>query len=111
MVFFSPEMFIGGVFIFAGVAIKLFPPKSRRLYGYRTPLSLKSERNWKEGNKLSAKLFILSGCLNVLIDFILLISFPSKIAVRVIVCLLLMIISSIYIIVITEKKLKETDRY
>ena len=110
MAFFSTEMVIGGLFIFTEAVLKFFPPKSRSLYGYRTPLSLKSERNWKESNKLSAKLFILSGCLNVLIDFMLLISFPSKIAVRVIVSLLLMIISSIFIIVTTEKKLKEIDR-
>ena len=103
-------MVIGGFFIFAGAVLKIFPPKSRSLYGYRTPLSLKSERNWKKGNKLSAKLLILSGCLNILIDFILVISFPSKIAIRVLVSLLLMIISSILIIVITEKKLKEIDR-
>ena len=102
-------MVIGGLFIFAGTVLKTFPPKSRRLYGYRTPLSLKSEQNWKEGNKLSAKLLILSGCLILLIDFILLMSFPSKIAVRVIVCLLLMIILSILMFVITEKKLKEID--
>lgn len=110
MVFFSTEMVIGVFFISAGAVLKIFPPKSRSLYGYRTPLSLKSERNWKEGNKLSAKLSILGGCLIILIDFILLVSFPSQIALRVLVSLLLMIISSILIIVITEKKLKEIDR-
>jgi uncharacterized membrane protein len=110
MAFFSMEMVIGGFFILAGAVLKIFPPRSRNLYGYRTPLSLKSERNWKEGNKLSAKLFILGGCLNILIDFMLLMSMPSKIAIRVLVSLLLMIISSIYIIVTTEKRLKEIDR-
>lgn len=109
MIFFSIEMFIGIIFISAGLLLKFFPPKSRGLYGYRTPLSLKSERNWKEGNKLSAKLFILSGCLNLLIDFVLLMSFPSKFSLRVLVSLLLMIISSILIIIITDKKLKEID--
>jgi uncharacterized membrane protein len=110
MTFFSTEMVIGGFFIVAGAVLKIFPPQSRSLYGYRTPLSLKSVRNWKEGNKLSANLFILSGCLNILVDFILLMSFPSKIALRVLVSLSLMIISSILIIIITEKKLKEIDR-
>ncbi len=110
MTFFSTEMVIGGFFIAAGAVLKTFPPKSRSLYGYRTPLSLKSVQNWKEGNKLSANLFILSGCLNILVDFILLMSFPSKIALRVLVSLSLMIISSILIIIITEKKLKEIDR-
>ena len=110
MAFFSTEMVIGSLFIAAGAVLKIFPPKSRSLYGYRTPRSLKSVQNWKEGNKLSANLFILSGCLNILVDFILLISFPSKIALRVLVSLSLMIISSILIIIITEKKLKEIDR-
>lgn len=110
MVFFSMEMVIGGVFILAGIVLKIFPPKSRKLYGYRTPRSLKSERNWKGANKLSAKLSILSGCLILLVDFILLISFPSKMALRVIVSILLMIILSIFMMVITERKLKEMDR-
>jgi uncharacterized membrane protein len=110
MIFYSAEMIIGGLFIVAGALLKFFPPKTRNLYGYRTPLSMKSEQNWEEGNKLSAKLLMLSGCLILLIDFTLIITVPSNIRMRVLVCLSLMIITSILTIVITEKRLKEIDK-
>jgi uncharacterized membrane protein len=110
MVFFSPEMIIGALFISTGALLKFYPPKSRNIYGYRTPLSMKNARNWEEGNKLSAKLLMLSGCLILLTDFTLLVIIPSNIATRVLICISLMIITSILTIIITEKKLKEIDK-
>jgi uncharacterized membrane protein len=110
MVFFSAEMVSGGFLIFFGGLLKLFPPKTRNLYGYRTSLSLKNDQNWEAGNKTSADLLILGGCLNILTDFVLLFIIPSKRGIRVLICIFLMIMASILTIVITETKLKKIDR-
>ncbi|HEK18841.1 MAG: hypothetical protein C0154_12695 [Mucilaginibacter sp.] len=42
------------------------PKKINSLYGYRTPLSMKNQQNWDEGNRYSAQLMLKLGVILLL---------------------------------------------
>ena len=89
----------------------IFPPKSiNSLYGYRTKRSMADESQWKEGNRFSALLMILFGLISAAAGFSgsLLIRMTQPFAL--IVQAVLLIAISVLIIVLTERRLKQTGR-
>lgn len=52
----------GGLMVIAGFLVKCFPPRHiNSLYGYRTRLSMSEDTLWKEGNRYSANVMLISG--------------------------------------------------
>lgn len=89
----------------------IFPPKSiNSLYGYRTKRSMADESQWREGNRFSALLMILFGLISAAAGFAgsLLIRLTQPFAL--IVQAVLLIAISVLIIVLTERRLKQTGR-
>lgn len=62
----GPQL-VGAVFILVALIQKRFQPKKiNSLYGYRTPLSMKNQQNWDEGNRYSAQLMLKLGVILLL---------------------------------------------
>ncbi|WP_259425161.1 SdpI family protein [Bacillus velezensis] len=105
-------MAIGGLLMAAaGISVTFFSPKSiNSLYGYRTKRSMADESQWKEGNRFSALLMILFGLISAAAGFAgsLLIRLTQPFAL--IVQAVLLIAISVLIIVLTERRLKQTGR-
>lgn len=60
----------GTAFLTAGFIQFKFPPKKiNPIYGYRTNLSKKSQRNWDFAQRYSAKLMMISGLIQLLFSF------------------------------------------
>ncbi|MBF8808091.1 MAG: SdpI family protein [Enterococcus lacertideformus] len=57
----TPEMLIGLVFIFCGMVLMAVP--QNYTVGIRLPWTLSSEQNWRQTNRLGAKMFIGGGIL------------------------------------------------
>ncbi|WP_430742935.1 SdpI family protein [Bacillus atrophaeus] len=52
----------GGLMVIVGFLVKCFPPRHiNSLYGYRTRLSMSEDTLWKEGNRYSANVMLISG--------------------------------------------------
>lgn len=89
-----------------------YPPKKiNYIIGYRTPKSMKDERNWKEANKYCSKIMIRLGIITIIISIILLllellniirITEELLVVITIIQVLLLFIP-----IILTENKLKD----
>ncbi|OJW17122.1 MULTISPECIES: SdpI family protein [unclassified Mucilaginibacter] len=62
----GPQL-VGAVFILAAlIQMRFRPKKINSLYGYRTPLSMKNQQNWDEGNRYSAQLMLKLGVILLL---------------------------------------------
>lgn len=82
----------------------LFPPKRINLfYGYRTFRSMKNKENWITANKYSSKIMLISMVILLLISVI----FDCFEYYNDNLLILLIVISFVYIIYSTEKKIKE----
>ncbi|MDJ1632066.1 SdpI family protein [Bacillus velezensis] len=104
-------MVIGGLLmVAAGISVTFFPPKSiNSLYGYRTKRSMADESQWKEGNRFSALLMILFGLISAAGfagDLLIRLTQPFALIVQAV----LLIAISVLIIVLTERRLKQTGR-
>ncbi len=86
---------------------KYFPPKKiNSLYGYRTSTSMKSQENWKLANSYSAHFFLISMSMLLAVSlFLVWINFDATILLAV-----LLVITIVLMIVLTEKKLKEAKK-
>lgn len=61
---------VGALFLVVGATLYAFPPKKRNLfYGYRTPLSMRSQQAWDFAQTFSGlRMLEIGGCL-MLISF------------------------------------------
>lgn len=94
--------------LITGYLLKSFPPKNiNSSAGYRTQMSKKNIETWNKANKYSTKLLINFSWMSALIT---LISSPilgkSYIVVGVFLSIILLIISVITIVMLTERHLK-----
>jgi uncharacterized membrane protein len=98
---------LGLIFLFAGLALKFFPPKKiNGIYGYRTGLSMKEQRYWDFSQKYSGNISALAGIAIILIGFIL--QFLNlHILLSVIISLILAITAATLIIVLTQMAIKK----
>jgi uncharacterized membrane protein len=82
------------------------PNKTNNIYGYRTKLSMQSDKNWKFANKLAAKTLLISNHIillgNILVYHLYLHGFLSSIFLLCIIPCIILIFNIIFI----EIKLK-----
>ncbi|MCB9245303.1 MAG: SdpI family protein [Flavobacteriales bacterium] len=61
-------LLVGVVFLVAGFALRLRPPKKiNPVYGYRTKLSMSGQQAWDLGQKISARYMIRAGLVFVIL--------------------------------------------
>ncbi len=98
----------GPIFILAGIALLIFPPKSvNALYGYRTTRSMVNKEAWQFAQAYSARLMIICGIALSLMAFSST-ALPSlSRGVALSIGLGLTVVMAIIPIVITERKLKK----
>jgi len=66
------EGFIFIILLLAGLALYIFPPKKvNSIYGYRTPRTMKDQKNWDYGQKMSGKLMIISAFVYLALGYLL----------------------------------------
>lgn len=96
------------IILITGYLLKCFPPKDiNGLNGYKTVMSRKNTETWNEANEYSTKLLIKFSWLSLLISVVSsLILGKLYIVVEVFISILLIIISLIVLVVLTEKHLK-----
>ncbi|MDK7375600.1 MULTISPECIES: SdpI family protein [Flavobacteriales] len=92
------------IFLAITILYFVFQPKSRNgIYGYRTPLSKKSDKHWVIANKLASKILLFSSI------FIFIISVIMKYALDKNprgIFLVLLLISFVMTFLMVEKKLR-----
>lgn len=98
------------IMLITGYLLKKFPPKEiNSSVGYRTQMSEKNIETWNEANKYSTKLLIIFSWITVLLTLIIsLILGRSHFEDECLIPILLILISVIVIVVLTEKHLKDT---
>ena len=102
-----PSFITGIVFSLLGWALYLNPPsKINPLMGYRTSMSMKSQENWDFAQHYSSKKMSLAG--NIMVVLSLLSYFiPVETEYKQTGGIVLLVLSSIYIIASTEMALRE----
>jgi uncharacterized membrane protein len=104
---FVISLLVGGIFSLAGFIMLKFPPKSiNHLYGYRTPLSMQSQKHWDYAQGIAAKKMIFLGLLLVGFAFISLLFEISEV-VSILLPLILIISVSLYLFMSVERALKK----
>lgn len=104
--FINPALLCGIVFLIAGIVTKLFPPKKiNYLYGYRTARSMRSLEEWNYAQKYSAIKMIQIAAFLILISIIAMLVLSDLKEFNV-ASFFIVIISIIYLVVKTEKALK-----
>lgn len=100
----------GFIFVIAALFMLKFPPKKiNYLYGYRTSTSIKNIQNWRFAQKYSSFRMIEAGVFLILVSFI----FPYFNLTEtqsVVAGSILLIISVIYILLKTEKAIKQFEK-
>lgn len=104
--YFLPVL-IAAAFILAGSIQYFFPPKQiNSLYGYRTKRSSLNQQNWEAAQTFSAIRLVASGMLLLLVASVIY-YFKMSVNWSVIIALATLLGSIIYVVVSTEKMLKQ----
>jgi len=99
----------GIVFMTAGFIQFKFPPKKiNSIYGYRTKLSMKSQRNWDFAQRYSAKLMMISGLILLLFSLSGWFYNPGS-EYDVIIGMILLILAVIILLTLTQTELKRFE--
>lgn len=76
---YSTSITLATIFMVFGLWLKVYPPKHRNhVFGYRSPLSKRSEEAWIEGNKFSGKLLLVGGFIIMILTLICKYIFPNN---------------------------------
>lgn len=96
----------GIIFIFAGMAVYVFPPKNINfLYGYRTSTSMKSKEHWVFAQRFAAIKIMQSSIFLMISSFLgLVLKIDRK--TETILGIVLTLITVFFILYTTEKALK-----
>ncbi|QSE95840.1 SdpI family protein [Fulvivirga lutea] len=77
------HLVFGPLMTVMGLLFLNFPPKSNNaFYGYRTPMSRKSQETWDFANQLSAKMIVGIGIITSLFQILLIYSLPTESAIN-----------------------------
>lgn len=67
----TTHLIVAGLLLAVSMIMKIWPPKKiNYLYGYRTPRSMKSQRNWDIANNYGSNLIMWAGITNVLVHLL-----------------------------------------
>jgi len=73
---------IGGIIIIYGFLLKVSPPKfSNKILGYKSPMSMKNQNAWYEGNRFFGKLILGGGVIEVIISILILYFYRGETAI------------------------------
>jgi uncharacterized membrane protein len=98
--------FLALVLLVVSSIFKLFPPKKiNKIYGYKTPRSMKNQNIWNEANKFSSNLMFGSSILFIIFVFITSNFIGGSLLRNISVFFLL--VSLMFVIILTEIKLKK----
>ena len=111
----GPQL-IGIICLVIGLITLRFPPKSiNAVYGYRMPSAMKNQQTWDEANRFSTWYMIKSGLVLIIVGLLITLFFKADLVpgnvkelLTVLFLILSGIISSVLIIVATEKHLDKT---
>ena len=99
------NLFLTFCILIIPILLKLYPPKRiNSYYGYRTPRSMKSDKNWKLGNQIYSDYFLRFGFISAVIQYTLFFLFNESLALWV--STVLWVFSVFFPIYLTEKHLK-----
>lgn len=102
--------FIGSIFIAAGYLMLKFPPKKiNSFYGYRTPRSMKSQKNWDFAQDYSARQLIVIGAILFLFSFLGYL-IPEAYPLRMLIEFLTLLIGVIVMLITCENALKKFEK-
>ena len=91
------HLLIGPIITLVGYIFTMYPPKKiNYIYGYRTPMSMKNENTWKEGNAYSMEAMIKVGILTTLFQVLTQILFGFEISIMSSLLALLSVLTSDY---------------
>ncbi len=91
-----------------GLILFFFPPKKiNALYGYRTPASMKSQKNWDFSQRYSGKILIIFGLILTIISSIIYVLTPENYIHDPLLSISMLVIAMICAIIITESTLKK----
>lgn len=97
----------GVIFIIAGLVMWKFPPKKiNDFYGYRTPASKKTQKNWDYAQEFSTKIMI-GGGIGIFVISIGLYYLKLNDTLQLIIGLILLILFCVFLFMIVEKALKK----
>jgi uncharacterized membrane protein len=98
---------VGIIFCILGLISKIFPPKKINwIYGYRTSSSMKNIDTWNVANKYSTELMLMEGIVLTIVGVVTLFISDTGVA-GAIMAIGLVLLSTIILIVATEKHLKK----
>lgn len=64
-------LLFGVIFTTCGLLIKLKPPSKKSIYAYKTPLSLKNNDTWNDGNRIASNFMLVLGPIYLVISLLL----------------------------------------
>ena len=102
--------FVGLAYIIMGFIMLRFPPKKiNYFYGYRTPSSMKNQKNWDFAQTYSAKEFAIAGLFLVLLNYLLYAIKPELMYIPI-TTVVLILISIAYAVIRTELAIKKLNQ-
>jgi uncharacterized membrane protein len=105
------SLLCGVIFSIGGAIMQRYPPKNiNYLYGYRTSSSMQSQERWDFAQKFSAVLMIKVGAALVAVS-LLGYFIPTSELVKVITGFVLIILSAVYLFIVTEKAIKKKFKH
>lgn len=100
------HLLIGPIILLVGYLFKKYPPKKiNYIYGYRTPMSMKNENTWKEGNEFSMKMMMNVGVLTTFFQIITHLLFGIGTAIMLSSCFL--VVALLVMVILTEIHLRK----
>lgn len=101
-------LFVGIAFYITGNILRMYPPKKiNRLYGYRTPSSMKSKERWDFAQIFAAKEMIKQGFLLAMIGIFFGFLFQFDETINIILLVSFVLASCIAMIIFTERAIKK----
>jgi len=108
---FQILIIIGPFYFLLGLIFYSYPIQKRNLvFGYRSPRSNLDDKSWKYAQQISSKYMMISGL--ILISIALLsFTFNSSKLIDALIGIFSVILSSIFVVLLTEIKLKELQKH
>jgi len=101
-------LFVGMAFYIVGNLLRTYPPKKiNHWYGYRTPSSMRSQERWDFAQLYAAKEMIKHGFILTMIGILFGFFFQFDETINAILIVSLVLLSSISMIVFTERAIKK----
>lgn len=95
--------------LISGFALFLFPPKKiNAFYGYKTPSSMMSQKNWDFSQKYAGKMLIIAGLFLTQVSCVILLLTPEEYIHDPLLSFSMFVSAMIYGIITTELALKKT---